>query len=269
MKALSMNPPSKVLPDIPYSNLYDRNYKSLIYSAEDSYWNDSYGQKMDSCDNAKIIVLGLPKSGNTFLVSLISSALSLDIIDPIRQIGRRGVGMSHRPFSPHLDREDFLHGVVIIRDIRDMVASFYEYSQTKNFREARLEFQATSIDEFYFEWFLSKINSKLDVLNYADTYANMGLAVMKYERLISSPEIELRKLLLTFGIEVCDEKIQLAIEKNSFKKLKDNGLVFGDKFIPPTHFKRGHTERYKTILTEKVIKDIESRFNPYFLRWGY
>ena len=264
-----MKEKKRLLSDIPYANLYDRKYKSLIYSAEDSYWNDSYGQKMDSRDNAKIIVLGLPKSGNTFLVSLIAGALSLDVIDPVREIGRRGVGMSHRPFSPHLDREDFLHGAVVVRDIRDVVASFYEYSQTKYFREARLEFQSTSVDEFYYEWFLSKIHAKLNVLKYAETYANMGLVVVKYERLILTPEIELRKLLMTFGIEGCDEKIKLTVAKNSFEKLKDHGIEFGDNYVPPSHFNRGHTGRYKSVLTEKIIKDIEVRFHDYLSRWGY
>jgi hypothetical protein len=253
-----------------YDELYPKQYRADIFARIDSYWNDSYGSPLAVDSNAKFVVFGLPKSGNTLLVSLLSGCLDLEIIDPIRDIGKRGTGMTHRPFSPIIsERTDFTQGVVLVRDLRDLAASFFEYAKTPYFRSARPEFDYTDVDSFYYDWFLSRIDHTLHVGTYVDEYATAGVPVVRFENLISNPEMEITRLLKRVGLKVDVEKIKNVVYERSFEKLKSEGLSFGELHVPPTHFSAGKKSRFSNVLTKSVIDDIERRYQDFFHRWGY
>ena len=255
---------------LTYDELYLKPHKCKIFARTDSYWNDSYGAQLDAQPNSKVIVFGLPKSGNTFLVSLLSQCLGLEIIDPLEQIGEKGVGMTHRPFSATIaDRMDLVHGLALLRDLRDIIASFYDYSQTHFFRTARPEFQYTTIESFYYDWFLSRIDKCLRVEDYVAEYARVGVPVVRYEALIANPVGELSRIFHCLGLEVAEVRIQQTVQKLSFDNLKTQGLKFGQLEIPQTHFAVGRCNRYKHVLTPEVLDDIRTRYANFFTRWGY
>ena len=45
------------------------------------------------------------------------------------------------------NRPDFLHGVCIVRDPRDVIASFFHYTKTQRFRSARPEYHYETVEE--------------------------------------------------------------------------------------------------------------------------
>src|SRR3546814_13242863 len=70
----------------------------------------SYGRPVESRPDGKLVVFGLPKSGNVWLVSMLCDYLQQPAIDPIVNIECPGIGMCHLPFSEEIaHREDFVH----------------------------------------------------------------------------------------------------------------------------------------------------------------
>ena len=93
-----------------------------------------------------------------------------------------GVGMTHLPFCPAVaDREDFLHGVCLVRDPRDALTSLYHASKTAQFRTARPEFHYEDWDEFYYEWYLSRFVPAFDMPAHSEEYARLGVPVVRFE----------------------------------------------------------------------------------------
>jgi hypothetical protein len=89
---------------------------------------------------------------NVCLVSLLSDYCEPPPCDPWNDVDKSGVGMNHFAYTEKLsERLDFLHGIYLIRDIRDVIVSYFHYAQTPYYKE---QFHYETLDEFYFEWFL-------------------------------------------------------------------------------------------------------------------
>jgi hypothetical protein len=254
---------------VTYETLYPRPFKSPIFNHPRSFWDDSYGLPMNSHPAGKIVVFGFPKCGNVWLKSLIADYTGLPPIEPLYDVDKSGVGITHLPFARHIgDRADFLHGVCIVRDPRDVVASMYKYSQTNRFRSARPEFHYDDEVSFYFDWFLSRLATADQLLTHSERYARLGVPIVHYERLRADTEGELRRLLLRWGLPVDDAAVRKAVEANQIEKLRTEGKTL-EKVIAPEHFRRGAVGGYRDELPEIVIKDIERRFERVLRRWGY
>lgn len=235
-----------------------------------SFWDDSYGISMSAHPAGKVVVFGFPKSGNVWLKSMLVDCLGLDPVEPLLDVGKPGVGITHRPFDSTIgNRPDFLHGVCIVRDPRDVVASYFRYSQTARFRSARPEFHHDDAEPFYFEWFLSRAAPAHRLLTHSERYARLGVPVVRYERLRRDPGDELRRLCLRWGVEVDGGAIGRAVDRNRIETLRRDGKVL-EKVITADHFAGGgQIGGYADILPGNVVRDIESRFGRVLRRWGY
>jgi hypothetical protein len=247
----------------------DPPYRAPVFNHAFAYWNRSFGVDLTILSNCKIVVFGIPKSGNTWLVSLISDALAIPVIDPVNDSDAFGVGMTHIPFSPIVsDRSDFLHGACLIRDLRDVLCSFFAYSQTAAFRSARREFHFDNWDDFYFDWFLSRGVAAFNPNQFCHDYAIKGVPVVRYEKLLHDPYHEMTRLLNTWGLAYDVEKLEAAIESNGFKKLASGGKNI-NVAVPPSHFRRGSAGSFRDEMPPNIRADVEKRFSWYFQRWGY
>lgn len=254
---------------VTYETLYPRQWLSPIFNHPRSFGDDSYGIPLNAHPAGKIVVFGFPKSGNVWMKSLLVDYFGLAPVEPLYDVDKPGVGITHRPFDEHVgNRADFLHGVCIIRDLRDVVASFFKYTQTNRFRSARPEFHYDDAVSFYFDWFLSRSMTAHKLLTYAEHYARLGVPIVRYEKLRGNTEGELKRLVLRWGLPVDDVKIRQAVEANQFEKLRKEGKSL-EKEIPPEHFRKGAVGTYHEDLPEIVIKDIETRFERVLRRWGY
>lgn len=224
---------------------------------------------MNSHPAGKIIIIGIPKSGNVWLMSILVDYFSLPAVEPMYDVTKPGIGITHRPFDEHIgNRPDFLHGVCIIRDLRDVVASYYAYAKTKRFRDKRPEFHYDDQESFYFDWFLSRVVTAHELQVHSEEYASLGVPIIRFEKLRSSPEEEIKRLLLRWGFEPDANRVEKAISNNSLAKLKKSGKKLVNQ-ISPEHFRRGGVGTYKEELSESIIKDIEQRFARPLIRWGY
>lgn len=244
-----------------------RSARSL-FNPPGVYWSQSYGTPLDSKPNGKVVVFGLPKSGNAWMVSLIADCCNLPGVEPVLHRNRRGVGICHWAFRDEfLRRDDFLHGVYLMRDLRDIVVSFFHYAQTDHFRKARPEFHYHDIESFYYEWFLSRMVTAYRWHTHAEEYAALGVPVVRYEVLKSNPAGELERLLLRWGLPVEPSRIRTAVEANVICRLRQTGKQL-DVFVPPTHFRKGGSN-YRDELPAQVLRDINTRFAALLARWGY
>jgi hypothetical protein len=254
---------------VNYDILYPRQWKSPIFNPSRSFWDDSYGIQLDTHPAGKIIVFGLPKSGNVWLKSLLVDYFGLPPVEPLLDVGKPGVGITHRPFDANIgNRADFLHGVCIVRDLRDVVASFYAYTQTERFRSARPEFHYDDINSFYYDWFLSRSVPAHRILVHSEQYASLGVPIIRYEALRKSGVREIERLLMRWGLIPHIELIEKAVAANDIERLRKTGKLL-EKVISAEHFRRGEVGGYRASLPAEVIQDIEFRFGRVLRRWGY
>jgi len=236
---------------------------------------DLYPPRHDLFDfsDGKIVIFGLQKAGNTWLLALISDIFEIspyfNVHDP-RQFEGRGVVSTHDPLSKTIAaRSDFIHGVCLVRDLRDIVVSYFHYMQTESFQSDVPAAKYADIQTFYYDWFLSRMVAAHAYHTYWDDYASHGVPVLRYERLVADPFHELVRLFERWGQPFDVERVKSAIERNSFEKLKQQGRMIGTTAIGSSHFRRGKAGSYKDELPKAILDDINQRFGPTLLRWGY
>jgi hypothetical protein len=233
------------------------------------YRTASYGTPLASRPDGKLVVFGLPKSGNVWLVSMLTDYLEMPAIAPYYDVDRTGIGMCHFPYSEALaQRADFLHGVYIMRDLRDVVVSYFHHAQRADFRDSIPNCECQTIEEFYYEWFLSRIVPYHDVHNHAEQFAQRSVPVIRYEKLYDNPEYEFNRLLRRLGLPVDTDRISLVVQKNRLEDLRKTGRQL-DVFVPTAHFRKGGHGGYKAELPEPIIRHMNETFGKLLARWGY
>lgn len=261
------NEPSEPEPIPGYS--YETPWKSPIFEHARSFWLSSYSTDVQSRPDGKIVVFGFPKSGNSWAVSLVADYYDIPIIDPIADVSATGVGMTHLPFCRYVaDRPDFLRGVCIVRDPRDVFVSYFHYSQTDAFRRARPEFHYDEVRSFYYEWFLSRAAPGHDLQRHAELYARMGVPILRYEALRADPAKTFSRLLLTWGDQPDAARLEASIDANELSKLRREGKML-KTFTESSHFREGAVGGFENELPIEIISDIEVRFSRLIARWGY
>ena len=248
--------------------IYRAPYKAPVFNHELSYWYRAYGIALADVYAAKIVIFGIPKSGNVWLQSLLCDALGLAPVDPMAQPKTSGVGMTHLPFCDAVaEREDFLHGVCLVRDPRDVLASFYHYSKTSHFRTARPEFHYDDWNEFYFEWYLSRAVNAFGLAYHSERYAQLGVPIVRYERLRSDPAKEVERLLKRWGLTADEYAIADAVRRNDFLELKRGKKLNVE--VPASHFRSGRSGGFSAEIPADILADFEWRFGHVLARWGY
>lgn len=240
-----------------------------VFARADQWMDYSYGTPLSAGRNAKLLVLGMPKSGNTWMQGLLADCFDLDAIEPLREKARKGAGMSHLPYGPRIAyRQDFVHAVYMLRDVRDIVVSMYHYAQTPFFREHRPEVHYPDIESFYYDYFLGRIIGPYRFFDHAEGYAQRGVPIVRYERLCDDTAGELTRLIACWGLEVGEGSIAAAIDANRIDKLRETGKQL-HRMVPATHFRQGGYGHYRTELPPAVLADCNRRFGAVLRRWGY
>lgn len=218
----------------------------------------------------KVAVFGLPKSGNTWLHGLLCDTLDLPYLLYPEEVRTRGVFSTHLPFNDDIKyRHDFVHSVCIIRDIRDIITSYFHYMQTESYQKLVPLAAYHDIETFYYDWFLSRIVPALRFETYWSEYAEHGVPILRYERLRLDAAGELRRLFRRWAEPVNEDRLASAVDANSFENLRTKGKNLGDVYMPPTHFRRGQASTYLEELPPQILADVNKRFGEVLRRWGY
>lgn len=259
----------------PFIGKYIYPFKSpqTFFGEQGTFFAGSMGYRdIHEVSNAKMAVIGLPKSGNVWLASLISDCLNLPLAAPWGERSKKGVCLFHDPLNYRVAvRSDIVRAVYLMRDLRDVVVSFYHFTQTEYFQN-NIDARAfdSDIKSFYYNYFLTKAIPRYKWFDHAEKYVSAGLPVVRYEDLWDATGKELGKIFSAWQIEVSEEKIVETVEKNHISNLKEKGKdIWENKQLPQTHFRKGGYGKYKKALPDQVLDDINQRFGNIMVRWGY
>lgn len=248
----------------------------------------------------RVLVVGYPKSGNTWLTRLTAELLGAPVkgfwkepqnkevaIEGQGRVSDIEVFKGHHSYGAM--RRDFsLADVVyVVRDVRDVAisgANFFSFRPPSWIGKVT---QSTRrlLPAVRKEW-LESVRLCRMILTLADgnqevspwcaqawdehiyAYVDAGACVIRYEDLLASPTRECRKLLAHFGVERSAAHIQHAIANQSFKTAKKRFLEQGDD-KRADFLRQGRAGAWGDELSPAQRQFCQERFGKMLSRLGY
>lgn len=230
---------------------------------------------IDETQDQDIFICGYPKSGNTWVQNLMASLLfGLEpryLTDRLVQEVVPDVHQSRfyqRFFDTaffkthHTCRDRYRRIVHLIRDPRDVAASFYHFDRARG--------QAVSLDrktESVIESWRAHTQSYLELAGRTPSL------LLRYEDLLSQPQIEIERLLEFCKLERSMEIKTRSIEGNQFSSIADRERKFGmaNPRWPSekAFFRKGQAGRYAETLRKDDVHAIESSLADLMSEMGY
>ena len=99
------------------------------------------------------------------------------------------------------------------------------------------------------------------------------VAVVRYEDLLEYPESIFPEILKAFNVGVDQRRVARTIKKTSFRRLREREGVYGFREKPAQceekFFRKGEAGQWRTEVAEDVLFQLEKRFWPVMLQFGY
>jgi hypothetical protein len=209
-------------------------------------------------NNRKIIVVGYPRSGNTWVARLLGDVINSpvegfwgdhygnivkrdDAIDGLYRKSKISIYKGHHTFENLRKNQKDI--IFVVRDIRDIVIStshFFKAFKNKSYGEIMLDLKKGCPGEIA-PWCFP-------YNKYIDDYLENNVFILKYEDLLSDGIPEIKKILKHLKIEASDVKIQQSIDKHSVKNRKET---------EKSHIRLAKSNQYLEEMTpsEKVLAD--------------
>lgn len=214
-----------------------------------------------------IFIVGYPKSGNTWMQSLVSGMLyGIDTEFLPDRLAQAIVPDVHaRQFytrfgkinffkSHHLPRPEYKKVIYLIRDGRDVITSYYSYNKVLGYDFSLEEMVKEGKGLFPSKW-------KDHVSAWMENPYNALVLIVRYEDLINQTMTELQKICEFASIERETKKLEKVIIGNSIDKMREkakkyNGMGHlnweGNK--AQKFFRKGKVGSYKTELPKELIE---------------
>ncbi|MDG3042453.1 sulfotransferase domain-containing protein [Roseicyclus marinus] len=219
--------------------------------------------------NGKLVIFGIPKCGNTWVQSLLCKYFDVSPVLTVDEFNIGGVLSIHDPFESYMrERTDFVSGICLIRDIRDIIVSYFHYANTDQWRRSMTRSYYDDFDAFYYEWFLSRCVPAHRLHTFAEEFAARGVPIVRYERLNASPQHEFSRLLRRLGYDVDHKHLHYCVEQHQLSKLKKEGLDIRYR-VETSHFRTGGWGNFLEEMPSHILADVNRRFSGYLERWGY
>ncbi len=234
-------------------------------------------------NSTKIIIVGYPKSGTTWITRLVAELLQCPVAgfwaEPDNpEIAIEGAGRQspyncykshhqYRELSEFTEFNDLLP-IYVARDPRDVALSgshtLVQQSSASD-QAIRLKRMIAAVlqgDKDVHYW--CRVSWKDHVLQYLE----QGVFYLRYEDMLDEPTRESIRLLRYIGLERNAEQIDSAIEKQSFQAARERFLQRDDRWR--AHFLRvGTKEQWKSELTPEQLAQFDEALGPMLIRLGY
>ena len=237
----------------------------------------------------KIIIVGYPKSGTTWVARLTAELVNCPVkgilynekkneiaIEGLERKSEYECYKSHRQIH-ELTKEDVETGKIIyvIRDPRDLYISgynyFYNIKLLPNFLHSKLahyqnfKFIEKKIKNTIGKWLMKKKMIKAILFGNKNLHYwcriswgkhlipyldNSSVLKVKYESLLNNPFNECERILSFIGIEKPADSIIAAIEKQSFNAVKEKFVENGES-RKANFLRKGKNEQWKKELSKK------------------
>ena len=216
-----------------------------------------------------IFIVGYPKSGNTWMQSLMAGVLyctdteilpdklAQEIVPDVdaRKYYKRFGNINF--FKSHsLPVPEYKNVIYLVRDARDVMVSYYYYLKASG--------QNTGLDELIEEQNVPQGKWHEHIEAWHKNPYNAKIIYIRYEDLLADPRRELKKILSFFNIDKEDVELDRVIQGNSFAEMQrkaDYYQEFGPKLRTKNRefFRKGEAGDYKNELNDKQINSITEK----------
>lgn len=255
----------------------------------------------------KIIIVGYPKSGNTWLTRLVAEIVQCPVKgflygDDDKEIAIEGnlrisefqCFKSHHQLNEISD-DDLRNAkiIYIIRDPRDITLSgmnfFFRPSIINNFKSSNkyIKYLISRLN-YYYRIVYGLKSVKKDMIkavlegnpsvhywcriswkeHLTPYMQNSNVNKINYENLLNNPEAEIIKILNYLGLYRSDEEIKNAIEVQSFEHLKNKHSVSKNHYNLK-FLRSGKSEQWKDNISVKENRKFVKALKNEFLFFGY
>ena len=224
-------------------------------------------------------VVEYPKSGGSWIRNMIRSYLGTPAYLVDRLLSRNLVIHTHRRYSWSFPRP-----VVVVRDPRDLLTSFYHHDVNFEHREQTLSVSATfdhDPDDDVRVDFERYLRMKLFepthpwffYSQFVESWWNRpGVCFVRYEDCLEDPVQQLVKVLRFLDVPVDLDRVEEAVEHNSFKRqteirygaAREAGESDSSKFL-----RKGVAGDWKNHFNENACRLLEATEGPTLRRLGY
>ena len=179
---------------------------------------------------------------------------------------------------PFTNTKNTLGGIYVVRDPRDIVASFADHFQISH-EETVENMMSSQHGEFPQDndknYYLTMMGTWSDHYNSWKTYNGRKILIVKYEDLVSKTYNTFSNIIkyleninqITFD----DKKVKFSIEQTSFENLRKleekNGFIERGK--GSFFFRKGKVGSWKQELSKNLVNKIEKKFKKEMLELGY
>jgi Sulfotransferase domain len=248
-------------------------------------------------EKRRILVVGYPKSGSTWLTRLTAELLGAPVkgfwkaspghdeiaIEGEARVADMAVYKGHQPCAAVAAEVDLTDVIYMVRDVRDVAVSGANYFSfgPRSFMK-RVTARLRRVYESRCE--LRRVPDMLRVLAEGDAhvsewcsrpwdecvneYLDAGALVVRYEDLLAAPERQCRRLLAHLGVERSPASIRTAIAAQSFAAVKRKFLERAD-LARATFLREGRAGAWHTVLTARERVYCLERFGGTLARLGY
>ena len=229
-----------------------------------------------------ILLASFPRSGSHFVRFIILSArhlvthgslpLDYSLMTDIPDIHScdvhraRGVPRIIKTHFPYDTR--YKHVIHLVRDPRDVAVSYYHY--VRKTPALLFQSQATNLKlpqfvRFFVNGEVWPLRWDTHTLSYIESASEADYIRIYYEALLNNPAREISRLLDFIDVDLGKADLAQLVNHVSFDRMKSlhdpesamHGRVFTDSNII---FRKGKVGRYRQILKEPMIRQIEDKF---------
>jgi hypothetical protein len=161
--------------------------------------------------------------------------------------------------------------VYVIRDPRDVVISMAEHFEKEIDKSIKNLNDKSRAGRANFNLFHMFMDWSTHVRSWISENKNVRMLLVRYEDLLEKPYEAFKTILDQFSIEFEEERLQLAMERSSFDKLreKEDATGFVEKAGGDKFFRVGKSGQWKTILSKKQMDSIEGPNKEVMKAYGY
>ncbi len=244
--------------------------------------NNDFLIPIDQTEPQDVFIAGFPKSGNTWMQSLVAGLLygidteympdklAQEIVPDVqaRQYYKR-FGTINFFKTHHLPQPHYKKVIYLVRDGRDAMVSYYHFHQKQSVNVTLQEMVKDGKHVFPDKW-------HEHVKQWQSNPFNAEIITIRYEDLIYQPLIELKKICSFINIERPDELLKRVIEGNQIDKMRQRVKTTGgmghkawqgDKGAE--FFRKGKAGSYKTEMPEQLISFFTTEAKQELMHYHY
>jgi hypothetical protein len=212
----------------------------------------------------------MPKSGSVWMIGLLEDLLGAES-------GHRVVLSHVMDIETDLVRSN-LHGVVVlVRDMRDVVVSWFHHVARLDMQNGFAVPRYPTIEEFYFDHFIGAIFASPrygygNFEQWLDLAGLHGFPVIRYEQLVDDAASALARVMNFWKLHVPAAELDRVVRDCTFENMRvTHGprSTFVGEMLRAGHLRRGKVGAWQEELPGPIAQDVNTRFAHYQSRLGY